>query len=960
MLETQPPEPATLELVWRHDATAWAFVHAADRTCGEGGLQVGEAADVELEAAGAPFRARRIGISELIDLADLLPGDHALGDSARCAFALVTLARRTVSEGLVHPQLSRGGSSWFAFWGATLDESLQIELNGIAHALPAVCAEFFLGDKTAAANGLYPHLVDRIARDRLHDAGVQLGNPSRIGRSPALESFLSGLSAPDPELPEAYSYTTLAGRISRWVDEGLGKITEAHWKLGLHLDERSVDGDLVLELWLHAEDDPSLSLPVELLWRGGEDGFAFVRASDPYEDLAGQLEELAPLLAEHGIEFDEDEPWATEFDADAVEWFLRELMPSLEELGVPVLLPSAWVRASRTLRANLTATTEYRPASGLLSTADLATFDWRVAVGDIELSDEELHALAAAKTPVVRVAGRWHALRHTDVERALKFLERRRSGVGIVELVRAVSGLETDDYGLELGEVALDQSLTDLLDGDARFKPLSTPAGMEFDLFPFQERGHGWLRLLGDLRIGAILADDMGLGKTVQAIAMLVSEREEFGRDAFGPTLVVCPMSVARQWVKEAERFAPGLRVHLHHGSDRLSDEALLVAARSVDVVVTSYDIVTRDVETLQQVAWDRLLMDEAQDVKNPATKRARSLRLLRARRRLAMTGTPIENHLGELWALMDILNPGLLGSRDAFTRTFANPIQLGNDEAALERLRAIVQPFILRRTKDAPEVELDLPPITVEKDYCRLTVEQASLYQATVDNWLPRVEAHDDRFGRRGAVLAMLGHLKQVCNHPEMLVHTGEPLDGRSGKLERLVELLSEMPANDKALVFTQYPSFDRLVPYLAERLDRKVGFFHGRLNAKQRDQLLTSFAEDDGPSLLVISIRAGGRGLNLPAANHVFHFDRWWNPAVEQQATDRVHRLGQRKPVFVHSLICLGTLEERIDQLLDSKRELVEKVMAGRSEDWLGDLDLGAIRAAVALSPESLEDAA
>jgi SNF2-related domain/SNF2 Helicase protein/Helicase conserved C-terminal domain len=960
MLATNPPDQATLELVWRHDATAWAFVRAADGTCGEGGLQVGEAADLELEAAGASFRARRIGIPELIDLADMPPGDVALGDSARCAFALVTLARRTVSEGLVHPQLSRGGSSWFAFWGATLDESLQTELNGIAYALPAVCAEFFLGDKTAAANGLYPHLVDRIARGRLQDAGVSLGSPSRIGRSPALESFLAGLSAPDPELPAAYSYTTLAARISRWVDEGLGSITEAHWKLGLHLDERSAAGDLVLELWLHAEDDPSLSLPVELLWQGGEDGFAFVRASDPYEDLAGQLVELAPILSEHGIVFDEDEPWSAELGSEAVESFLRELMPSLEELGVPVLLPTAWVRSSRTLRANLTATTEYRPSSGLLSTAELATFDWRVAVGDTELSDDELHALAAAKTPVVRVAGRWHALRHTDVERALKFLERRRSGAGIVELVRAVSGLETDDYGLELGDVALDRSLTDLLDGDARFKPLPTPDGMEFALFPFQERGHGWLRLLGDLGIGAILADDMGLGKTVQAIAMLVSEREEFGRDAFGPTLVVCPMSVARQWVKEAQRFAPGLRVHLHHGSDRLSDEALLVAARSVDVVVTSYDIVTRDVETLQQVAWDRLLMDEAQDVKNPATKRARSLRLLRARRRLAMTGTPIENHLGELWALMDILNPGLLGSRDAFTRTFANPIQLGNDEAALERLRAIVQPFILRRAKDAPEVELDLPPITVEKDYCRLTVEQASLYQATVDNWLPRVEAHDDRFGRRGAVLAMLGHLKQVCNHPEMLVHTGAPLDGRSGKLERLVELLGEMPANDKALVFTQYPSFDRLVPYLAERLDRRVGFFHGRLNAKQRDELLTSFAEPDGPSLLVISIRAGGRGLNLPAANHVFHFDRWWNPAVEQQATDRVHRLGQRKPVFVHSLICLGTLEERIDRLLDSKRELVEKVMAGRSEDWLGDLDLGAIRAAVALSPESLEDAA
>ena len=324
------------------------------------------------------------------------------------------------------------------------------------------------------------------------------------------------------------------------------------------------------------------------------------------------------------------------------------------------------------------------------------------------------------------------------------------------------------------------------------------------------------------------------------------------------------------------------------------------------------------------------------------------------------MTGTPIENRLSELWALMDIVNPGLLGSREWFERAFARPIETHSHDGALERLRSIVQPFILRRAKDAPEVELELPPITVAKDYCRLTVEQASLYRATVDHWLPRIEAHGDRFGRRGAVLAMLSHLKQVCNHPEMLVATGQPLDGRSGKLERLLELLEQVPEGDKALVFTQYPGFDRLVPHLAERLGTSVGFFHGRLNAKQREHLLEEFAAEDGPRLLVISIRAGGRGLNLPAANHVFHFDRWWNPAVEQQATDRVHRFGQRKPVFVHSLICTGTLEERIDALLDSKRELAEKVIAARSEDWLGDLDLGALRAAVELSTDSTEVAA
>jgi SNF2 family DNA or RNA helicase len=354
------------------------------------------------------------------------------------------------------------------------------------------------------------------------------------------------------------------------------------------------------------------------------------------------------------------------------------------------------------------------------------------------------------------------------------------------------------------------------------------------------------------------------------------------------------------------------------------------------------------------------LLLDEAQDVKNPATKRARALRQLPARRRLAMTGTPIENRLQELWALMDIVNPGLVGSREWFERTFAGPIELYNDERALGRLKSMVQPFILRRPKDADEVELELPPITVEKDYCKLTVEQAALYRATVDRWMPQIEQHESTFNRRGAVLAMLGQLKQVCNHPEMVLHQGGALEGRSGKLERLVELLKAVPDDDKSLVFTQYPGFSALVPHLEQRLGKKVGVFHGRLTARQRDELLVSFTSPDGPSVLVISIRAGGRGLNLPAANHVFHFDRWWNPAVEQQATDRVYRFGQRKPVFVHSLICTATLEERIDQLLESKKELAEKVISGHSEDWLSELDIDAIREAVALSPDAVEEEA
>ena len=308
----------------------------------------------------------------------------------------------------------------------------------------------------------------------------------------------------------------------------------------------------------------------------------------------------------------------------------------------------------------------------------------------------------------------------------------------------------------------------------------------------------------------------------------------------------------------------------------------------------------------------------------------------------------------------MDLVNPGLLGSRQAFERTFARPIEAGRDARALERLRGLVGPFLLRRVKDAPEVELELPPITIAKQPCLLTVEQASLYRATVDRWMPRIEEHERRFDRRGAVLAMLGQLKQVCNHPELVLPSGSPLAGRSGKLERLVELLRAVPDDDRSLVFTQYPGFGRLAPHLAERLGVEVGFFHGGLTARARDDLVARFESGTGPEILVVSLRAGGRGLNLPAANHVFHFDRWWNPAVEQQATDRVHRFGQRKHVYVTSLVCTATVEERIDQLLDAKRELAEQVIAGRADDWLVELDLDTLRSAVALAPEAIEEAA
>ncbi|MBA2331362.1 MAG: DEAD/DEAH box helicase, partial [Actinobacteria bacterium] len=673
-LPTVPPS-SLLEILWQQDATACVFVRSPDGALSADGLHVGAPATARLPILGEAA-IRRVDVRELVRLSESPPrsldaGPLEPGDSTRGIFALIELARRSVAEGLVHPHLDHGDGWWYAFWGATLDESVQETLAQIAAALPAVAASAFDGDAAAVVDDLYPVLVDQIARDRLRASGVRLASPPRL-RAGALELFLAGLTAPEPVLPRHSGYAALERRLSRWVDDGLGRLSSAPWKLALHLDERpAADGPptLVLELWLQAEDAPTLGLPATLVWNGEDGVFTFLRARNPRRDLIRGLAEIEPLLVAAGVELDAAEPAELELEPDAAASFLRETIPQLEERGVPVLLPSAWLRTPARLRVNLSATSVPGiRASNLLSPASLARFDWRLAIGDVALTDEELTELAAAKQPFIQVAGRWHAVRESDVERALRFLERRRTSVGIVDLVRAVSGLETDEAGLELGAVTLDTPLAELLGGvdspggDRRFRALPTPAAMQFDLFPFQERGHGWLRLLGDLGVGGILADDMGLGKTVQAIAMLVSEREEAGPDVLGPTLVVCPMSVVRQWGAEIERFAPSLSVHLHHGVGRLTGDALAALAPACDVVITSYDIATRDADALALIEWDRLLLDEAQDVKNPATKRARTLRRLPARRKLAMTGTPIENRLSEREeAGSDALGPTLV-----------------------------------------------------------------------------------------------------------------------------------------------------------------------------------------------------------------------------------------------------------------------------------------------------------
>ncbi len=455
------------------------------------------------------------------------------------------------------------------------------------------------------------------------------------------------------------------------------------------------------------------------------------------------------------------------------------------------------------------------------------------------------------------------------------------------------------------------------------------------------------------LGLGACLADDMGLGKTVQLLALEALARSAGSR---GPTLLVCPMSVVGNWQREATRFAPSLRVHVHHGVSRLSGAALVDEVGGHDLVITTYPLAARDSTVLREIRWDRVVLDEAQNIKNSASRQAKAVRGLSARQRIALTGTPVENRLAELWSVMDFTNPGVLGSLSTFRARFAVPVERDGDTDAAARLRRITGPFVLRRVKTDPAIISDLPDKIEMKQLCNLTAEQASLYQAVVDDMLARID-NSEAMERRGLVLATMSKLKQVCNHPAQLLGDGSALPGRSGKLLRLEEILESVLAEgDKALCFTQFAGFGgMLVPHLSARFDTEVLFLHGGTPKKARDAMVQRFQSEDGPSIFLLSLKAGGTGLTLTAANHVIHLDRWWNPAVEDQATDRAFRIGQRRDVQVRKLTCIGTLEEKIDRMIEDKKALAQLVV-GSGETWLTELSTRELRDLIALDAEAI----
>ncbi|WP_062837312.1 DEAD/DEAH box helicase [Paenibacillus amylolyticus] len=774
---------------------------------------------------------------------------------------------------------------------------------------------------------------------------------------------------------------------------------EGQLKLVLRLEPPLGEHETIwgISFWVDSEQETSLRLPVRTIWAHPERDLdrgkvLYTSAAEQLLMALGHAAELAPELETALLTA---RPEGIKLEQQGFFEFLTHAVPRLQKAGITVLMPSRWSRAGKRragLRLQmLNRGNERLPgATSALGMEQLVAFKAEPMLDGKPVTAEELAALAESTVPYVMFRGEWIEVDTKEIRQVLRYMKKEEEQYMPLSEWLHLAADEGEDSawkGLSVFGAESDGLLAFLLDGQVlrSIEPRQVPAELHGELRPYQERGYQWLSAMRELGFGVCLADDMGLGKTIQVITCLLERKheerqaaEEEARenemlngsdDVFPadqhtneqpvhlPALIVCPTSLLGNWQRELKRFAPDLSLYIHHGGQRLHGNDFQAEAQTHDIVLTTYHLAGRDGPDLASLHWSTIVLDEAQYIKNYRTKQAQSVMRLSTLHRIAMTGTPVENRLSELWSIFQFLNPGYLGTASSFRQRYTGLGPSEENAASLRELHRLVSPFMLRRLKSDPDIRKDLPEKLELKSYCSLTPEQTVLYQRVVDDLMGGLDGRNG-IARKGIVLSSLTKLKQICDHP-VLADSNRKDHGKaeaSGKMERLLELLDAIRDNgESALIFTQYVAMgDLLVSRLKQRYEEEPYFLHGGVSKAQRDDMVDTFQKGEGPSMFVLSLRAGGVGLNLTRASHVVHYDRWWNPAVENQATDRVFRIGQNRNVQVHKLICQGTLEERIDELIESKKALSEQVV-GSGENWLTEMSDDELRGLISLQGET-----
>ncbi|NBD14907.1 MAG: DEAD/DEAH box helicase family protein [Cyanobacteria bacterium] len=755
-----------------------------------------------------------------------------------------------------------------------------------------------------------------------------------------------------------------------WRDRVVSTHTSQAFYLYFHLQEPPKPEDSwILEFQVAPKSDPSLRVSLNDYWRMRPD------QQEPMKQQLGEEFEKHLLLnlgyaariypdLWRGLET--DQPVGIFLNLDGAFNFLKESAWVLENAGYKVIVPAWWTpqgrqRAKVKLKASSKSGSPSDDSQSYFSLDTLVQYQYELAIGDEPVTEEEWQQLIEAKTPLVKFRGQWMELNQDKMKQMLEFWKKHQEEnpeLSLLEFMKLTAEGEEEELEVECDrEDSLAQMLSKL-NNQQQFQLITTPEAFQGTLRDYQKRGLSWLQYLEQLGLNGCLADDMGLGKTIQVIARLLQERETNVAE-IPPTLLIAPTSVVGNWYHEIQKFAPQLNVIIHHGSDRAKETAAFEEnCANQDIIITSFALARKDAKLFKAMTWHRIVLDEAQNIKNPKAALTKAILKFSAPHRLALTGTPIENRLLDLWSIFNFLNPGYLGTQAQFRRNFELPIQKDNNRRQSATLKKLVEPFILRRVKTDQAIIKDLPDKVEQKLYCNLTKEQASLYEAVVKD-VEKQLAEAEGMQRKGLILATLAKLKQVCNHPMQFLQDGsEFTTARSHKLTRLSEMVEEaMTEGDSLLVFTQFTEIGTaLEKYLRHECHYNTYYLHGGTTQKKREAMISEFqSPETEPSVFILSLKAGGVGITLTKANHVFHFDRWWNPSVENQATDRAFRIGQQKNVFVHKFVTTGTLEERIDEMIEDKKKLAGSIV-GSDESWLTELDDNAFRELISLNKTAI----
>jgi hypothetical protein len=869
--------------------------------------------------------------------------------SVRWLSRVAVLAVEQSATGRMVPQVQRSkkakgaskkgdGARFEVRWVPSLIHPDQ--LSGLAAALPGTVTALGSGpDPRTIAQSVVSDMVDAICRTAAEKLEVPAPPPKPKTKQDVAEAVLANLDGTPFDAPPRLGAETMR-RLEQW-----GRPVTGGTKLQLvvQLDPPDSGGAWHLAVLAPGADDELEPVEVALVTASN------TRRKEVQHHLS-RLERILPVLLRPGADrrgqviLSQDEAWE----------LMTETGETVAAAGFDVRVPEL----SRKRKGPALRLTADNAEDTVVGAQQLADVRWSAVFDDVELDAKQIADLAAQARPLVKSRGKWVALDHADLAEAAAVLAEASKTKKLTgaEMLRHALGLEGPSLS---GGVSLagEGWAADLLASAAAVPDTASGLveGFDGELRSYQAEAVTWLGFLDGAGLGGCLALDMGLGKTPTVLARV---RATMGN---GPSLVIAPPAVVGNWASEAARFTPDLKVVVHHGASRSSGTKLTRSVEAADLVITTYGTAVRDMDALVAFDWDRVVLDEAQVIKNPASETAQQLRRLQARSRLALTGTPIENGLGDLWSILDFTNPGLVGARNPFvaqlsasTKTKPNPDepqQFSGPETALRALNGIL---VFRRTKAEPAIAAELPDRIDELDHCAMTPEQIGLYQAVLDSL---VVEDEDKPARKGAVLAAITALKQICNHPANYQSDDpEPLAGRSGKLTRLEEIAAAVfAANERMLVFTHFASWgERLAAHLTEVFDQPIQCYHGGLARGARDRMVEEFQNGEGPGALVLSLKAGGTGLNLTAASHVVLYDRWWNPAVEDQARDRVWRIGQTKTVVCHRLVCPGTVDERVEEVVAGKRRIADMVLPKSSS--LGDLDAEQLQVALGLDADLL----